>query len=216
MGPRGQVRGLNIDGIAPVQYAPSVEISAPSHARAQEFEVGFASNCLVNRREYTFSNGAYLRSTVPAPIKDGVRLSKNDYDPVYTKASVAQSFTANRQKISLTFGDMPQDSARGRLRNNPCCAGLPADGVLTGATIQDFFRTWVVVRHKASGCTRGIHHIDWNTDWRATVAMAGGRPTVTTLSDAIKVTTPDGDGKPPFIQGGQVLNDLLPTHRVCA
>ena len=47
------------------------------------------------------------------------------------------------------------------------------------------------------------------------MAMAGGAPTVTVVSDATKVTTPDGDGKPPFIQGGQVMNDLLATHRDC-
>ena len=149
---RGQARGLNIDGIAPVQYAPSVEITAPSNAKAQEFEVGFVSNCLIDRRGYTFSNGVHLSSTVPTPIKDGKSLSTNDYHPVYTRASAVRSFTANGQRISLTFLDMPQDSARGRSRNNPACAGLP-DGILTDATLQDSFRTWVVARHKASGCT---------------------------------------------------------------
>jgi Domain of unknown function (DUF4157)/Putative peptidoglycan binding domain len=211
----GRARGLNIDGIAPVQYAPSIEITAPSNAKAQEFEVGFVSNCLIDRRDYTFSNGVRLTSTVPTPIKDGKSLSTNDYDPVYTRASGVRSFTANGQRISLTFLDTPQDSARGRALNNPQCAGLP-DGILTDATLQDHFRTWVVTRHKASGCTRGIHHIDWNTDWRATVAMTrGAPPTVTVVSDAINVTTPDGDGKPQFIQGGQVMNDLLATHRDC-
>ena len=209
-------RGLNIDGIAPVQYAPSIEITAPSNAKAQEFEVGFASNCLTNRREYTYSNGVHLHSTVPTPIKDGKSLSTSDYDPVYTKASVAQSFTTNGHKVSLTFTDRPQDSAFGRSQNNPQCAGTPPGGILTDATLQDSFRTWVVARHRATGCTLGIHHIDWNTDWRATVAIVGGAPNITVVSDDIKVTTSNGNGKPLFIQGGQVLNDLLVPHRVCA
>jgi len=212
VGPRNRPRGLNIKGTAPVQYAPGVEITAPSQAVAQGFEVGFASNCLVDTREYTYSNGMRLRSRVPTPIKDG---STTDYDPIYTKASGARSFTANGQKISLAFGDQPRDSAHGRLSDNPQCAGALSDGILTDVILRDEFRTWVVVRHKAGGCALGIHHIDWHTDWRATVSMAGGSPTITTVSNDIQVTTPNGDGKPPYIQGGPVLNDLLAPNRIC-
>lgn len=205
---------MNVDGNRPVRYEPRVEISAPSEDKAREFEVGFVSNCLTSTHEYTYSNRAHVRYPVPTPIKDGERLSTGDYDPVFTCKRRLQSFVRSGDMNFLDFPDTPQGSAMVYSRDNPECAGFP-DGMLTDVKRQDYFRTWVAVRHKASGCTRGIHHIDWNTDWRATVGMTGAGLHVSPVSDAIKVTTADGDGKPPFIQGGQVLNDFLAKAQVC-
>jgi peptidoglycan hydrolase-like protein with peptidoglycan-binding domain len=208
---------LDIRGKKPAKYTLDVTITAPSNAKAQEFEVGFASNILTVKMENTYSNGGRVYSDFKSlPIKDGKGLSKNDYDPVYTRASGVQSFTANGQKISLVWGDKPIAFALRRWLANPQCAGVGrTDGRLTQAEVQHSFRTWVVVRHKASGCTLALHHIDWNTNWIATVPIIGREPTPNVVSDTISVTQDNGNGKPPFIQGGQVFNDLVRASLVC-
>ena len=88
---------------------------------------------------------------------------------------------------------------------------------MTHALFQDTFRTWVVARHRATGCTQALHHIDWDLHWEAaliTLPFFGLR--VLPLSNAIHVTVANGNGSPRFIQGGQGPDDLLAAHRVCA
>jgi hypothetical protein len=86
--------------------------------------------------------------------------------------------------------------------------------MLTKRIMQQEFRTWVGVRHKASGCVRTLHHIDWNLLWSADVTVTGGTPKLAITSNVIKVTEPDGDGRPQFIQGGLVAEDAA--QKTCA
>ena len=90
---------------------------------------------------------------------------------------------------------------------------LPA--ILEKLTVIDTLRTWVGVRHKPSGCVKTIHHIDWNTDWEATVTTANGMSTLALPKKGINVTTANGDGSPQFIQGAPVPADPGILTREC-
>ena len=211
---------LQMRGVAPASYTPDVTINAPDDPTARRFEVGFASNLLTETVEYRFSTGVQLRSTLPTPIKDGRALASGQYDPVYVEtaaAGVHETFAANADTRSLAWPDVPSEFAFINISDNAECFGPLAPGTMTDALFHDFFRTWVAVRHTPSGCVRALHHIDWALDWRATIApgAAGGLPAVNTVSDVINVTEPNGDGRPPFIQGGRVPDDLLAANRVC-
>jgi peptidoglycan hydrolase-like protein with peptidoglycan-binding domain len=211
---------LQMLGTAQANYNPRITIAAPSNAKAQEFQVGFASNMLSDAMEYTFSNGIKIRTTLPFPIKDGLSLSGGQYDPVFVTSSLPGllvDFTANGAAVNLTWPDKPQDFAFVNLSDNPACAGQPSPATLVRGFMIDTFRTWVAVRHKASGCVRSLHHIDWDINWAANVAVpaAGGASTVTPTSTALNVTEPDGDGSPAFIQGGLVPDNFRGHNRSC-
>jgi hypothetical protein len=201
-------------------YNPDVTINAPSNAKAQEFQVGFASNVLTETLVYTFDNGSTLRSTLPTPIKDGRNLASGLYDPVYVEqptVNILENFTAAGDTRHLQWPDVPSDAAAVRTTDNPeCVAGGVGAGTMTHALFQDTFRTWVVARHRATGCTQSLHHIDWDLHWEAalvTLPIIGLR--VIPISNVIHVTVANGDGSPRFIQGGQVPDDLLAANRVC-
>ncbi len=211
---------LVLRGIAPATYQPRITINAPSTARALEFEVGIIQNLLSERLEYTFSTGATLRSTLPTPIKDGAPLSSGIYHPIFAEnggghPGILEQFTANGDTRQLDLPDTPADAASINLLDNRECVGPLAPATMTRAVFRDDFRTWVGVRHRPSGCVRTIHHIDWDTDWSATVNGAATPPTLAVTSNAINVTVANGNGSPGFIQGGQVPADLLAANRVC-
>jgi len=210
---------LRMQGIASANYNPDITIHAPNNARAQEFQVGFASNLLSEFVEYFYTTASVLRSTLPTPTKDGRPLSSGQYDPVYVEtpsAGVNELFAANGDIRHLSWPDVPSEFAFIHLLDNPECAALPAAGDLATAAFIDTFRTWVVVRHMPSGCTRALHHIDWDLNWQAIINMTAAGPTINVVSDVINVTEGDGDGTPAFIQGGQVPDDLIAANRVCA
>jgi peptidoglycan hydrolase-like protein with peptidoglycan-binding domain len=209
---------LRMRGRAPANYTPDVTIAAPSDARAREFQVGFASNLLSERLEYFYASGTQLVSTLPTPIKDGKSLASGDYDPVFVRGprrAVNENFAGNADTRHLVWPDRPSEIAFVNSADNPECAAGVSPGKLLTAAFIDSFRTWVVVRHRPSGCTRALHHIDWDLDWEAIVNTARAVPTVTIVSNVINVTVNNGNGQVPFIQGGQVPDDLLPNNRVC-
>ena len=201
-------------------YNPDVTINAPNDPKAQQFQVGFASNLLTETLVYTYSNGVTLRSTLPTPTKDGRNLASGAYDPVYVEQptpSILVNFAAAGDTVHLMWPDVPSDAAAVLTTDNPECAAAVGAGNITHALFHDTFRTWVVARHRASGCTRALHHIDWELNWEAAVfnlPIVGF--TVGPISNVIQVTVANGDGSPAFIQGGQVPDDLLAGHRVCA
>lgn len=212
---------LVMQGTAPANYNPDVTINAPSNPKAQEFQVGFVSNLLTDTNDYTFSTGAKIHAVLPTPMKDGVALSSGQYDPVYVtqpSPQIVETFTGNGATVHLNWPDTPSDLAFVNLLDNAQCTGPFAAATMTKNRMRDTFRTWVAVRHMASGCVVPLHHIDWNLDWSATVLNLGpfGFFAVVTGS-AINVTQPNGDGTPRFIQGGQVPNDFVAanTDRVC-
>jgi hypothetical protein len=205
-----------------LDYSPENSINAPDDAKAREFQVGFVSNLLDERVEYFYSSGVSITSTLPTPLKDGKPLSSGHYDPVFVEtpaASVLENFTANGDARDLDWSDTPSDNTRIDIEQNPECAAQPPGAkLLTGAFI-DSFRTWVVVRHRQSGCTQALHHIDWTLDLEALVTYPKGGPTAVPAQNVVTATEPDGDGSPPFIQGGKVPEDLLSsskTSRSCA
>jgi peptidoglycan hydrolase-like protein with peptidoglycan-binding domain len=211
---------LQMRGIAQANYNPRITVNAPNNAKAQEFQVGFPSNMLSDVMEYVFSNGIKIRTTLPFPIKDGVGLSSGQYDPVFVMSltpTILMDFPANGTTINLAWPDRPQDFAFVNLQDNPQCAGQPSPATLVRAFMIDRFRTWVAVRHRPSGCVRALHHIDWDINWAATVAVpaAGGASTVTPTSTALNVTVPNGNGSPSFIQGGLVPDDFAGNNRSC-
>ena len=130
-------------------YNPDVTINAPSDAKAQEFQVGFASNVLTETLVYTYSNGSTLRRTTsPTPIKDGRNLRAACLHPVYVEqptANILENFAAAGDTRHLNWPDVPSDQAAVRTTDNPECvaAGVGA-GTMTHALFQDTFRTWVV------------------------------------------------------------------------
>jgi hypothetical protein len=221
MGRRGGRDALIMQGTVPATYTPDITINAPSDAKAREFQVGFISNILTDFNEYTFSTGDKVHAVLPTPMKDGLELASGQYDPVYVtqpSPAILETFTGNAATVHLVWPDTPSDEAFVNLLDNPQCAGLATPGTMTSAHMKDTFRTWVAVRHMASGCVLPLHHIDWDLDWSALVFRLPliGFVSLATGS-AINVTVPDGDGKVPFIQGGQVPNDFVTanTDRVC-
>jgi peptidoglycan hydrolase-like protein with peptidoglycan-binding domain len=211
----GATPRLRMIGTAPATYTPSITITAPSNAVAQQYRVGFISNVLSFRLEYTYAGGSRFIGTLPTPLKDGTDLRGGagvPYDAIFVTAntpSLVEDFTANGNTRALTWPDRPQDGAAINFHDNPGCGPLPpgaAPRLMTGALRIETFRTWVAVQHRPTGCVQALHHIDWDVDWRATVNAAGTVATPT--STALNVTVPNGNGSPTFVQGGQVANDL--------
>jgi hypothetical protein len=221
----GGKMGLQMEGTKPVTYEPKVKISAPSDAIAREFEVGFISNLLSvdDHAEFlasvvwTGKRLFVLRTVVPTPIKDGAPLSSGLYDPVFARSprpGFLEDFTGKGATAKLSFFDTPRAGVYLDPLDNSACKGPLPPAIMTSMIMHQEFRTWVGVRHKASGCVRTLHHIDWNLPWSANVTVAGGNPRAAITSNVIKVTEPNGDGRPQFIQGGQVAEDAA--HKTCA
>jgi hypothetical protein len=210
---------LELKGVTPANYKPEVTIHAPDDATAREFQVGFASNVLTQFVGYFFTSGtSLLKTTMPTPIKDGGRLADNEYDPVFVKgpkAGVLEDFTANGDTRNLVWPDKVTDGVRVNSADNPECGAGARPGTVAAAAVIDSFRTWVVVRHRASGCTQALHHIDWDINWQASIEMVGGAPRVHVVTNDLNVTVADGDGSPPFVQGGPVANDFRDDYREC-
>ena len=221
----GGIMGLKMEGTKPVTYQPKVTISAPNDAIARQFEAGFISNLLSVDDHAEFLAGVVwtgkrlfvLRTVVPTPIKDGFPLSSGRYDPVFARSprpGFLEDFRGKGSTANLSFFDTPGSGVFLALSDNSACRGLPLPpAIMTNMTKHEEFRTWVGVRHKASGCVKTLHHIDWNLLWSANVTVAGGNPTAAITSNVIKVTEPNGNGGPQFIQGGQVAEEAA--HKTC-
>ncbi len=216
--PGGTSGLMLLRGLAPANYVPDVTINAPTDAVAQGFQVGFASNILSDFVEYFYSSATVVAAAVPA-AKDGVGLASGNYDPVFVTgptAGLLENFAANGDTRHLVWPDAPRDAAFVSSSDNAECGPGVTAGTLVTAAMIDTFRTWVVARHRASGCTRALHHIDWDINWQAIInTNAAGISTATVVSNVLNVTEPDGDGQIPFIQGGQVANDINAAHRNC-
>jgi len=201
---------LRMRGLTPITYHPDITITAPNDATAQQFRIGFSQTLLNSSRVANYSGGGAVATIVPTlPIKDG---APTDYHPIFVTnpgAGIVEDFTAAGATTTLTWPDVPGDGAFVNLNDNPSCAaaGLPAQ-TMTSMRMNDEFRIWVVVQHRPSGCVRALHHVDWNLDWSATLTPAAGAPTVTVTSNVNNVTEPDGDGRPRFVQGGNVPGEI--------
>jgi hypothetical protein len=208
---------LAMNGHTPVTYAPDVTITAPSDAIAREFEVGFIQNLLASDRVANYTTGATVRTDVPTvPIKDGAPMASGVYHTIFVQTAapaILEDFTANNATAHMVFPDVPGDAMAINLLDNAACVGVPA-ATMVDMTMHDQFRTWLAVRHRPSGCVRALHHIDWDLLWSATVNTAGAIPTRAITSNVINATVANGDGTPPFIQGGAVPADIA--HKVCA
>jgi peptidoglycan hydrolase-like protein with peptidoglycan-binding domain len=197
---------LRMRGIAPIVYRPQITIAAPNDPSAGNFRIGFVQNLLTSFRQAAYSGGARASTVVPTlPIKDG---DPNDYHPIFVTgphAAIVEDFATAAQSINLTWPDTPADGKFINLLDDGACAaaGLPGQQ-MTGMTMVDSFRIWVVVQHRPSGCVRALHHVDWLLAWLATVNAATAPPTVNVLVNRNVVTQPNGSGNPGFIQGGPV------------
>jgi hypothetical protein len=163
-----------------------------------------------------FVPSGVLRTVVPTPIKDGAPLSSGLYDAVFARSArpgFLEDFTGNGATANLSFFDTPGTGVFIDLLANTACRRPLPPATMTSMTMHEEFRTWVGVRHRASGCVRTLHHIDWNLVWSANVTIAGGTPKAAITSNVINVTEANGNGKPQFIQGGQVAEDAA--HRTC-
>ncbi len=201
---------LLMRGQTPINYDPEVTIAAPNNAVAANFRVGFVQNLLTSTRFAAYGAGGRASTVVPAPIKDG---APTDYHPIFVtnpNPAIVEDFAAAGQTIALDWPDVPSDAFFVNLLDTPSCAGSGvAAQSMTSMTMFDTFRTWVVVQHRPSGCVRSLHHIDWHLDWRATVTITGGAPTVTIVSNVNVVTQANGTGGPGFIQGGPVPGQVF-------
>ena len=214
--------GLALQGIAPATYQPRITINAPDDPTAAEFEVGLIQNVLATRREFTFTTGVSLRTVLPTPIKDGAPLASGIYHPIFAEngggqPGILEQFTTAGSTVNLNLPDTPSTFGLINLLDNRECGVPLAAATMTGAVVRDEFRTWIGVRHRPSGCVQTIHHIDWNSDWSATVNGTAFPPTRAITSNTINVSESNGDGSPRFIQGGQVPADILAAGaaRIC-
>lgn len=202
---------LFMQGTTPINYDPEITINAPDNPTARGFQVGFAQNLLSTARVATYGSGATVRTVVGAtPMKDGAPAP--GYHPIFVQtpaASILETFVANGATVTLDWPDVPADGAFIDLLDNPSCGPPLAAASLSFMTMRDFFRIWVLVRHMASGCVRSLHHVDWDLDWSAVCLGSFCLP----ISNVNNVTVANGDGSPPFIQGGPVPADVA--GKVC-
>jgi hypothetical protein len=212
---------LTMQGIAPPNYQPQITIHAGSDPKAKEYEVGIIQNILSTHVEYTFTAGGPIRWPLPTPMKDGAPGFTGFHDDVFAEngqnpkhPNVLLSFAKDGDTVSLNLPDTPSDEAAVKLTENDECAGSKDNGTMTRGLQNDFFRTWVGVRHKPTNCVTTIHHIDWNVDYSADVNGTANPPTRAVTSNALNVTVDNGDGSPKFLQGAQVPADLG-GNRVC-
>ena len=199
-------------GVTPPTYVPDITITAPSNATAQEYEVGLIQNELAETVNYIYDGGGQVNSNMPTPIKDGAPLSSGAYHTIFAEngtghPNILGQFTASGNTQGLVLPDIPSDSGAVNIQNVPSCVGPLAAQTLNSAVVQISFRTWVGVRHIPSGCVEKLHHIDWSTNWSATLNATG--TALTTRASPINVTTPNGNGSPNYIQGGQVPADVF-------
>jgi hypothetical protein len=209
---------LEMLGIPSVFYRPEVTIAAPDDPTAKQFQVGFIQNLLWVWRKAYYDDGSVVHTDVPTlPIKDGKPLSSGQYDPVFMSSQDTEAFEDKDDVKDLRFGDNPVGRASIDLLGNPSCVGPRLPGTMVRMEMYDEFRTWLAVRHKPTGCVRALHHIDWNLHWEANVTMnvtlLGNVPALTVTSKVSNVTEANGDGRPGFIQGGQVANDIA--RKIC-
>src|SRR5262249_7374743 len=145
---------------------------------ATDFEAGVIQNVLASDRRFIYSNKGLIRAVLPSlPMKDGAPKKSGLYDEVFLENGQAgprilEGFTANDTAVSLELRDKPFDGAAVTLSSDPSCpSGTPSD-TLERMILRDKFRTWVGIRHKPSQCVVTKHHIDWETNWEATVTTA--------------------------------------------
>lgn len=202
-------------GTAAAGYTPEVTISAPDDATARDYEAGLIQNVLTTDRVFTYTPSGTVRTTLPTiPIKDGAPSSSGLYDAVFAEnggghPGVLEMFTTNGATVNLNLPDTPGDFAFVSLSDEPSCSAPVAVATLARLRIHDTFRTWVGTRNRTSAAVTTHHHIDWETNWEATVAVTGGTATVTHVSRSIDVTEANGDGSPAYISGGSVPADIV-------
>jgi hypothetical protein len=203
---------VEMQGRTSAHYRPSVTITAPDDKTAMQFQVGFIQNLLSVDRSAIYDRGTVVRTVVPTlPIKDGEPLASGKYDPVFMEA-VTDKFSENDETVDLRFQDNPRSENFINLLDNPSCVS-PSPEIVSSVIMRDQFRTWLAVRHQPSGCVKALHHMDWNLLWSAIVTMLGNIPVLSVTSNVINVTVASGDGRPSFLQGGPVANDIA--YKTC-
>jgi len=212
LGPAGTLQG--IPGTAHPQYNPSVTIHAPDDTTAATFEAGVIQNLLQSDRRFIYSGKGLIKGILPVPMKDGAPRRSGLNDDVFLEngqgnPGLLDPFTTRDSTVPLQLRDVPNDGAAVTLSSDPTCGSGTSPETLQRMILKDKFRTWVGVRHIPSKCVVTHHHIDWQTNWEATVSSpSGGTPTATLVQGTSDATVTNGDGSPTFIVGGDVPADV--------
>lgn len=212
LGPAAALQG--IPGKARPDYNPSVTIHAPDDTTAANFEAGVIQNLLQSDRRFVYSGKGLIKGILPVPMKDGASKRSGLNDDVFLEngqgnPGVLDPFTTRDSSVPLQLRDQPIDGAAVTLSNDPTCPAGTSPETLQRMILRDKFRTWVGVRHKPTKCVVTQHHIDWQTNWEATVSSpAGGTPSATLVQGSSDATVTNGDGSPAFIVGGDVPADV--------
>lgn len=189
-----------------VKYTPTITIrSRDKDAHPEKFQVGLVQNLLEQDEQFHYSTGDVVRGVCSEsfPIRDGDP-DPNNSDDVFMSNHEPELAQLDRQRIEakLKLSDMPGTGATIDRSKHPGCPGLKS-GTLTRVVSKAKFRTWAMARFdKESSCLEPLHHIDWETNYDATVNPD------TLTSKSIVVTNTDGDGSPQPTLGGKVANEV--------
>jgi hypothetical protein len=194
-----------------VNYKPLVTMKIlDASAEADKFEVGLIQNLLSMKEEYRYSSGEVVRGrcTQDLPLRDGNPEANSDDVFMSDSEPELAKFSFQRRQARLELSDEPGIGALLNLATNPLCPGKKR-GILTRMSANNEFRTWVAVRFKDASCMTRLHHIDWQTNWLATV----GPDRV--ISGALEVKEPDGDGSPAPTLGSALSSRLCQGDDSC-
>ena len=111
-------------------------------------------------------------------------------------------FSGNGGSVSLVNGDLPEQVAYLQYKDHPSCGSGGQNSNLIKIAVYDGFISWVVVRH-ALGCSKRIHHIEWEARWEVDIDV----PTrgIDFISKDTLVTVPNGSGGVDLVQGHPVV-----------
>ena len=198
----------------PVKYTPKVTINTNGDEnKAKEFEVGFSQTVEDFKIDIEYKSGVRKLIRVnPLPIKDGDR--GQNYDELFVVKPevehIAEVFKSDGHEVELIQVDTPRAIAAFHLNRDQAYTGQFPDSTLKKMVLVGSLRTWVVIRHKPSGCIKKLHHIDWAINLQAKLDEKNGQIVGSAKGDLV-VSVPNGDGSPPLIRGGPVPRQSFTT-----
>jgi hypothetical protein len=211
--PANAVIGLISTSALP--FKPKITIHtdpANDHAKAKEYEVGFAQAVLERVQEATYVNAGTVFLVPQTPVKDGA--GGNKYDPVFVKKPPSpgevQPFTHDGETITLTMTDQPSQFLPYSLALlGPILPPNTPNAKMAAIVYKMKLRTWIVVRHIPTGCLKRLRHIDWEIDYKAAPSELNGKvqAVIDPAHSSMKCTAA-GDGSPSLLIGGPVANYL--------
>ncbi len=214
---------LKYDSQQPITYWPKIKCvvtngtAAQKKAKAQQYEVGFASAVLETNRVSRYDDNSEIKTTLRTPIKDG---SVTEYDPLFIRKTKESShnvtwFKDHNKFVQLIWNDQPAEKVWYRQKNwLKDKVKVPSlyigDRWLKDVKAQDKFCTWVVVRHKSSGQIKPLHYVLWNFDFEFKVSLVNNVIKVEKEKKALNVTA-FGEGLGPHALqiGGPVPSQVL-------